>query len=322
MLPGYTPSDRDTRPNRWDRATIAEKLSLFDNFNQRAFAREHQIPRSSFQHWLKRSQLLPEVSCAAAFLETPEGLEFLHRLVVAALFVITQLAGGGIRLVCSFLELSGLSPFVAASYGSQQKAVARMEELIGEFGSNQQTQLAYQMPHKHIALCEDETFHPETCLVGMEPESGYILTEKYSKHRDAVTWNQATNEALEGLNVTVTQCVSDQARGLIAHAEKGLGVHHAPDLFHIQHEVSKAVSLPLASKVRKAKRQVEAAEQVVAQQRQFQQRYEKEVEQNGRGQGRPPEFEKNIQKAQQRREEALAALERKTNLQEKARSAN
>ncbi|MCD6500027.1 MAG: hypothetical protein J7M25_17170 [Deltaproteobacteria bacterium] len=41
--------------------------------------------------------------------ESPEGLAFLHRVVLAAQFVITLMGVGGIRIVCKFLELRCLS---------------------------------------------------------------------------------------------------------------------------------------------------------------------------------------------------------------------
>ena len=65
--------------------------------------------------------LPPEV---AACLATPAGLRWLHRLVVVMHLIITLRAGGGVRLVCEFLELSGLSAVVGASDGSQY-AVSR-----------------------------------------------------------------------------------------------------------------------------------------------------------------------------------------------------
>jgi len=41
------------------------------------------------------------------------------------------------------------------------------------------------MPKKKISICQDETFHPDICLVAMEPVSNFILLEKYDKKRDA-----------------------------------------------------------------------------------------------------------------------------------------
>jgi hypothetical protein len=48
------------------------------------------------------------------------------------------------------------------------------------------------------------------------------------------------------------QSTSDEAPGLLAYVEHHLGAHHAPDLLHVQHERSKAVSAPMAAKQRAA----------------------------------------------------------------------
>ena len=53
--------------------------------------------------------------------------------------------------------------------------------------------------------CEDETFHPQICLVAIEPVSHYLLLEEYSPKRDAETWNQVLDERLAGWPVTVCQ---------------------------------------------------------------------------------------------------------------------
>ena len=59
--------------------------------------------------------LPPEV---AACLATPAGIRWRHRLVEVMHLIITLRAGAGVRLVCEFLELSGLSAVVGAAYGS------------------------------------------------------------------------------------------------------------------------------------------------------------------------------------------------------------
>ena len=108
------------------------------------------------------------------------------------------------------------------------------------------------MPHREITLCEDETFHPQICLVAIEPVSNFLILEEYAAKRDAPTWNAAIAEALQPFSVTVIQCVSDQATALIAHAEKHLGVHHSPDLFHVQQEACRATSVSLNRQTEKA----------------------------------------------------------------------
>ncbi len=94
-------------------------------------------------------------------METPEGLRWLHQLVLVAHFSITLQGAGGIRVVCQFLELSGLSAFVGASYGTQQGLNAALEEALVAVAEEQRAALARGMPHRDLTVCEDETFHPQ-----------------------------------------------------------------------------------------------------------------------------------------------------------------
>jgi len=89
--------------------------------SERAAAAAVGRPRSTLRDWARAEVASAEVPGAlAAFFASVEGVQWLHRLVLALQFVITLRAGGGVRLVCECLELSGLSAFVGASYGSQQ----------------------------------------------------------------------------------------------------------------------------------------------------------------------------------------------------------
>jgi hypothetical protein len=172
-----------------------------------------------------------------------------------------QANDGGIRNICWLLELCQLDRFVASSYCAQQVVAANVEKAIEQFGQVERDRLASQMPHREITLCEDETFHPQICLVAIEPVSNYLILEEYADRRDAPTWNAAVSEALKPFSITVTQCVSDLATALISHAESYLGVHHSPDLFHVQQDVSKATSIPLARQTEKAEKSFNMADQ-------------------------------------------------------------
>jgi len=63
-------------------------------------------------------------------------------------------------------------------------------------------------------------------------------------------------QALSGLHGKVMQATRDEAPGLLAYVEHHLGAHPSPDLFHVQHELSKAVSAPMALKQRAAHKAV------------------------------------------------------------------
>lgn len=309
---------------RWDRPRVTAEVCAFEAAPQRAisqrqFAKEHGLPRSTLQYWLSRKATIDADPALVAFFESPVGLAFMHRLVVAAHLVFTQVGPCGIRLVCQFLELSALARFVAASYGAQQQVSQAMQTKISAFGAQEQLRLARTMAPKKITVCEDETYHPEICLVAIEPVSDFILVEKYTQHRDAETWNQALDQALEGLPVEVIQSTSDEAKGILAHVRDGLGAHHSPDLFHGQRELHKATSLPLQAQVSQASQQVEQAEK---QKRDAEAEYQSYRSGPTRP-GFPPDFPKRTREAEQAeaeaRRELAAAHTRREQMQEAIR---
>ena len=166
-------------------------------------------------------------------------------------------------MACLFLNLSGLDRFVAASYGAQQQVNRQVEEAIADYGQTETTRLAKDMPRKDITVTQDETFTGGLCLVTMDPDSNFIILEKLAQARDQTTWNDLMAPALAPLNCQVIQSTSDEAPGLLAYVERYLEAHHSPDFFHVQQELRKAVSAPMATKERAAHKAVaEAQEQL------------------------------------------------------------
>ncbi len=176
---------------------------------QRQVAADLGLARSTLQEWCQPVAVGAAPAALAAWVETAEGVRWLHQLVLAAHFSITLQGGAGVRVVCQFLELSGLSAFVGASYGTHQGLNAALEEALVAVAHEQRAALARDMPHRDLTVCEDETFHPEICLVALEPVQGFLLLEQYAADRKAATWTQALQAALVGLNVAVIQGTSD-----------------------------------------------------------------------------------------------------------------
>ena len=145
------------------------------------------VPRTTLQHWQERKNTIDADPEVVAFFESPAGVAFLHRVVVAADFVMTQTSSGGIRPVCLFLELSHPDRFAGASYGSHQKVSKAIEQAISAFEEEESQRLSKLMRPKQIAVCEDETFHPEICPVAIEPVSNFILLEKYARNGTSQT---------------------------------------------------------------------------------------------------------------------------------------
>ena len=78
-------------------------------------------------------------------------------------------------------------------------------------------------------------------------------------------------KALAGLTCRVKPSTRDEAPSWLASVKHHLGAHHSPDLFHVQHELVKAVSGPSATKQRAAaKTATEAQERLEQGQRHLQ----------------------------------------------------
>lgn len=288
--------------------------------SRRAFARTAGIPHTTLRYWQQRQQQGAADPELAAFFESPAGLAFLKRLLLALHLVLQQQGTSGIRPLCRFLELAQLSPFVAASYGSHQHLATLLQQLLAQYDQEQRCQLAPTMTPKDITLCEDENFHSvQLCLVAIEPLSNFLVLEVYQPQRDANTWNCVVQTALEGLAVRVIQVTSDLAQGLQAHAKDGLHAQHSPDLMHVQADLHKATSLPWHRHLETARHRLQQVQQTV---QDWQQRYQ--LHQAGiRSPGRAPDFLQHIAWAQQTQcyweQQVQQRQERQQQLQEAVR---
>jgi hypothetical protein len=291
------------------RKEIASALIEFETItarsSQRIAAELLGIPRSTLRHWTNRKKSIDLPDRVVTFFESPEGAEFLHRLVTAMLFVMSQLGHCGIRLVGLLLKLCQLNRFVGGSIGSLQKLNVKMEEEIVSYEEQERERLSKDMPTKKITACADETFHPKPCLVAIEPVSNFILTEKYSEKRDAESWSVAIKEGLKDLQVEVIQATSDEGKGLIKFVEKELGAHHSPDLFHVQQELSRATSAPLNAKLTQAEREYKESCMSTGHCIKEKELYAQAIQRLGR----PPDFDQRIAEAKAEETFALLNLE-------------
>ena len=280
------------------------------------FAERRGVSESTVRHWVQRAQASGAPPAFVRFVESPEGLEVLHRIVVAATFVLTEVVGGGVRAVCDFLQLSGLWRVVAAGYGTQQEAVKCMEEAIAAFGAQERARLAAAMAPRDISIAQDETFHENPCLVAIEPVSNFILVEEYAQDRRAETWAAAMKRGLNDLPVKVIQSTSDEGSALLSVA-RDTGAHHSPDLFHPQQDISRATSLPLQRKVDAAELAARQAAMAMDTLLSEAETYEGQP----RGPGRPREYAPRLEDAEQRHKAAEAALEEARGRRQQVREA-
>jgi hypothetical protein len=123
---------------------------------------------------------------------------------------------------------------VAKSIGGLQKVFSAMDQVIIDFGKCESERLSAKMVKRNISIVGDETYlSNRMILVMMEPVSNYIIAEEVRGKRDAVTWYDVCLSNLKGFNVKIIQLRSDEGFGLTCFATKLLGIHKAPDLFHV-----------------------------------------------------------------------------------------
>jgi DNA-binding XRE family transcriptional regulator len=310
-----TQQRNDDRQPRWDRF---ERADLFEHYrelraqgmSQRQAAQELQVPRTTLQAWRLWHDTLDICPQVAEFFQKGPGLAFLHRIVIAVHLVCVEVGACGIHLVCLLLNLTGLNRFVAASYGAQQQVNRRVEEAMVAYRQDETVRLAQDMPRKAITVTQDETFTGGLCLVTMDPESNFIIVEQLAQTRDQASWNACMAPALAQLNCQVMQATSDEAPGLLAYVEHYLEAHHSPDLFHVQHELVKAVSGPMATKERAAHKALSEARDQLEQVQAYPQSASDEPAK--RGPGRPPKEPVSLEQAEQALEAASREHERLT----------
>jgi hypothetical protein len=312
--PGHQP--------HWDRF---ERAELFEQYrelrtqgvSERQAAKELKVPRTTLQAWRMWHASLDICPHVADFFQRGPGLAFLHRLVIAFHLVCAEIGACGIRLVCLFLRLTGLDRFVAASYGAQQQVNRQIEEAIIDYNQSETLRLAKTMPPKDLSVTQDETFTGGLCLITMDPESNFIILEQLAQARDQVSWNEGMAPALAQLNCRVIQSTSDEASGLLAYVAHYLEAHHSPDLFHVQHELVKAVSGPMATKEWAAHQAVTDATQQLERLQHDPQRAGDEPEKRGPGR---PKARVSLEQAQQALEAATQEHKRLAQQREQVRA--
>jgi hypothetical protein len=292
---------------RWDRF---ERADLFEQYrelrtqgiSERQAAKELKVPRTTLQAWRMWHDGLDICPHVAEFFQSGPGLAFLHRIVIGFHLVCVEVGACGIRLVCLFLHLTGLDRFVAASYGAQQQVNVQIEQAMVTYRHDETARLAQDMPRKDLTVTQDETFTGGLCLITMDPESNFILVEQLAQARDQVSWNECRAPALAQLNCRVIQSTSDEAPGLLAYVEHYLAAHHSPDLCHVQHELVKAVSGPMATKERATHKAVTEAKEQLERLQNDPQSSGNETEK--RAPGRPPKEPVSLEQAEQALEAA------------------
>jgi len=258
---------------RWGRDEVAKRVLAFkthgDNgISQREFCKIDGISRATLQGWLDREASLTASPEAVAFFECPAGLAHLHRVQVACALCNNMLSPAGVRIICLFLELSGLNAFIASSYGAQYNYIKELHTKLDEYSKEQRDkgtehlkQVKSELPFllKQIILLMDENFHEGPCLVATDAASNFIFTEQHSEARDEAAWTEAMRTGLADLPVQVVAANTDEAKALKAYTTKTLDVPHLCELFHVQQEVTKGTSASLARRERDSQKALDQA---------------------------------------------------------------
>jgi hypothetical protein len=176
---------------RWERF---ERADFFEQYrelrtqgvSERQAAKALNVPRTTLQAWRQWHDTLDMCPHVAEFFQSGPGLAFLHRLVIAFHLAGVEVGACGIRIVCLFLNLTGLDRFVAASYGAQQRVNSQVEHAIVDYRQSETARLAKDMPEKDITVTQDETFTGGLCLITMDPESNFIILAQAAQARDQI----------------------------------------------------------------------------------------------------------------------------------------
>lgn len=268
--------------------------------SERAAAKWARAPRSTLRNWSRRKAEIDLPASSVEFFETPDGVDLLHRILVAVHLVFGEVGPCGTRLISKFLKLTQLDRLVGSSYGCQYKLRVRLENALVEFGEEERARLAPRMRAREITVCQDETFHPQTCLVAIEPLSNFILLEEYTSDRTSEAWDEGIRNATQDMPVKIVQSTSDEGRALVKHCRVGLGAHHSPDTFHIQRDVSQAFGGKTNGAVKRAETDLRRARRETA-------RLQAESEALGGTHG--PLFQTQIQLSQEEEKEASKGVE-------------
>ena len=145
---------------RFVAAKAVEEFEWFDSpwTSCSEISRRLGVPDSTLRHWVRtrwrRMKDSQWPGDTVRFLESPDGLAILHRILTAAHLIFVQANDCGIRNLCAFLELSGLDEFIASSYGAQQAVAQQMESLLIAFGEQEDQRLAAEMGlDRKLAKC-------------------------------------------------------------------------------------------------------------------------------------------------------------------------
>jgi hypothetical protein len=248
----------------WDKSHRIFKL-LFDHGTQsvRQLADQTGFSKSSVYRLtqaMARRNRHPE----SWLWETPEGRQWLLRLVVAALYTFGCKRGVGVETISEFLVRLHLETQIGCSPSALRSLMQKVEVTLVEMGQRWEQEGVESGKVREIVGGVDETFLQLLMLVFLDLPTGYLILEEVAEDRSYDTWQKWVKERLETLGTDVLYLVSDRAKALVRLAVTGLECLSMPDFFHVTHEIVKSYSLALGRHLRQAHQRLQDAQERAA----------------------------------------------------------
>jgi hypothetical protein len=196
--------------------------------------------------------------------ETPEGRQWLIRLVVATLYTFALKRGVGMETISEFLARLNLETQIGCSPSALRSLMQKLEGSLVEIGHRWEQEGVKSGEVREIVGGVDETFLQLLMLVFLDLPTGYLILEDVAEDRSYDTWHNLVKERLDTLSTGVLYLVSDRAKALVRLAVTGLECLSMPDFFHVTHEIVKCYSLALGRHLRQAHKQLQEAKERVA----------------------------------------------------------
>ena len=227
---------------------IFKILKNNDDISLRELAEQTAIPKSSV-HRHKTQQQTRINSVGHSFFETKAGLEWLHRLFFAVIFIFGIQAGVGAETLSLFFSLILLTSYVATSSSGIREIKQKMRNLIGQYGKAQTSEILTRCQNKELHLGADETwFGNSLFLVLMELTSGFIFTEALAENRTYKTWQKYAGNLFKRFK-KVLSFSSDGGCALLKLG-KDASCKNLMDLFHLLQDVKRLFATIFHSKRR------------------------------------------------------------------------
>lgn len=225
---------------------IFKILKNNDDMSLRELAKQSSIPKSSV-HRQRTNQQIRIDFIGHDFFETKIGLEWLHKLFFAVIFIFGIQAGVGAETISLFFNVILVTAYVATSPSSIRDIKQKMRIVLDKYGTKQINEILRRCKNKELHLGGDETgFSDSLFLVLMELTSGFIFTEELVANRKYSTWKEYAGNMLTKFK-KILSFSSDGGRALLKLG-KDIACDNFMDLFHLLQDAKRLFATIFHSK--------------------------------------------------------------------------